>query len=265
MAYGYIYRITNVINGKPYVGQSTDYESRWKSYKLLQCKGQPKIYKALKKYGVHNFTFELITEAWSQEMLDTLETICIRLYNSMKMGYNCDEGGDGHGKMCEETILKLKSIQRTPEFKQKVSQNNARYWKGKERSKETKLKISMNNGRPTLGKHHSPETRSKISESRKGYTHSDETRKKLSVNNAHARLGKHHTEEARQKISESQRGEKSIHYGIPLSVEHRRKISQANKGKPRSEEWKRKISESCKARRSLQDSEKISKTSANEA
>ena len=50
LPYGKIYRLTNKINGKMYHGQTIeeDINDRWKHYKRLQCKRQPKLYAALK-------------------------------------------------------------------------------------------------------------------------------------------------------------------------------------------------------------------------
>lgn len=55
-------------------------------------------------------------------------------------------------------------------------------------------------------------------------------------------LGTKHSKEMRKKVSESKMGEKNPMYGKPLSLEHRRKIGEANKGKKISEEHKYKIS-----------------------
>ena len=41
-----IYKITNLINGKIYIGQSVNILKRWLSYKKLNCKGQPKLYRS---------------------------------------------------------------------------------------------------------------------------------------------------------------------------------------------------------------------------
>lgn len=56
-----IYKIINP-KGKIYIGQSTNIEKRWKSYKTLHCKGQVKLYNSLKKYGYENHIFEIIEE-----------------------------------------------------------------------------------------------------------------------------------------------------------------------------------------------------------
>ena len=56
-----IYKIVNP-NGKLYIGQSTNIEKRWRTYKTLHCKGQIKLYNSLKKHGFENHKFEIIEE-----------------------------------------------------------------------------------------------------------------------------------------------------------------------------------------------------------
>lgn len=56
-----IYQIINP-RGYSYIGQSRDIYSRWKSYKRLDCKKQPRLYNSLKKYGVKNHKYEVLEE-----------------------------------------------------------------------------------------------------------------------------------------------------------------------------------------------------------
>lgn len=96
---GYIYKITNKINNKVYIGQtSRTIEIRWKEHKKninSLCDRLP-LYKALKKYGVDNFTIEEIDEC-ENSLLDEREIYWIHYYNSFSKenGYNCTSGGKG--------------------------------------------------------------------------------------------------------------------------------------------------------------------------
>ena len=54
----YIYKITNNINGKVYIGQSKDPEDRFKQHKC--CFGNSRLYTSMKSYGVDNFTMEVL-------------------------------------------------------------------------------------------------------------------------------------------------------------------------------------------------------------
>lgn len=95
---GKIYKITNHINGKIYVGQTIKtLEERFQRH----CWGTTEndkyhlnmaIKKAIKKYGKENFTIELIEEVETQ-MLDEREIYWISYYDSYNKGYNCTKGG----------------------------------------------------------------------------------------------------------------------------------------------------------------------------
>lgn len=57
-----IYCITNLYNGKRYIGQSVDIERRWKQHKETEKKGSDMslIHKAMRKYGLNNFAFDIL-------------------------------------------------------------------------------------------------------------------------------------------------------------------------------------------------------------
>lgn len=87
-----IYKIKNLINGKCYIGQSKNIESRWADHKAaIYNDRQPTynypLYKAIRKYGLTNFSFEVIEEC-SVEDLNTREIFWIEYYNSYNNGYN---------------------------------------------------------------------------------------------------------------------------------------------------------------------------------
>lgn len=93
-----IYKIVNQINKKVYIGQSVDIEARWKKHKNTYKNQNAHeynyhIYRAMRKYGVENFTFEIIEECTASE-LDDKEKYWIKYYDSYKNGYNETEGGN---------------------------------------------------------------------------------------------------------------------------------------------------------------------------
>lgn len=55
----YVYQITNLINNKLYIGITNDYKKRWSNHKSCNSPNMV-ICKAIKKYGVNNFKFELL-------------------------------------------------------------------------------------------------------------------------------------------------------------------------------------------------------------
>ena len=86
-----IYLITNLINGKQYIGQSVGIQHRWVQHK--NSKENYPISKAIRKYGRDNFKFEII-ENCSPEELDEKEIYYIKVYNTIiPNGYNVTYGG----------------------------------------------------------------------------------------------------------------------------------------------------------------------------
>lgn len=100
-----IYKITNIINFKPYVGQSVDIQDRWHQHKYNNTKDSA-IHKAIKKYGIKNFIFEILEEC-PREQLNEREKYWIAYYDSFYNGYNETLGGDGYLTQCYEDILNL--------------------------------------------------------------------------------------------------------------------------------------------------------------
>lgn len=89
-----IYKITNKLNGKVYIGQSNDIERRLKEHK--QKRFIP-IDMWINMIGVENFDFEVI-ESCSSDELDEKEKLYIEKYNSIKEGYNFAKGGNNNSK-----------------------------------------------------------------------------------------------------------------------------------------------------------------------
>ena len=104
-----IYKITNNINGKAYIGQSKNIERRWKQHIYHAINSNEDcnslLYKAIHKYGIENFKFEVITEC-SIDELDKLEIFYIEQYDTYYNGYNLTLGGSGnHNEINKEKIL----------------------------------------------------------------------------------------------------------------------------------------------------------------
>jgi len=86
-----IYKITNKITSEAYIGQSVDIYDRWTKHKAPSHQKYHLQY-ALDKYGVDNFTFEIIEECLPQN-LDERERYWIDFYDTYKHGYNETLGG----------------------------------------------------------------------------------------------------------------------------------------------------------------------------
>lgn len=134
--YGYIYKITNLINNKIYIGQvyNKSIESRFNRH----CDGaaaNSKSYlgRAIHKYGKENFKYELLEECFSVKELNEREKYWIAYYNSTNghIGYNLTPGGEGGNTyLCKNE--KEMSIIRS-----KISNAN----KGKNNGNSNQLKI----------------------------------------------------------------------------------------------------------------------------
>lgn len=93
---GYIYKITNKVNNKVYIGQTkTSIAKRWNAHKTRYNNNiRSGIYGAMHKYGIENFKIEKIIECPIED-LDKMEKYYIKKYNSYYNGYNLTLGGDG--------------------------------------------------------------------------------------------------------------------------------------------------------------------------
>lgn len=91
-----IYKLTNVRNGKVYIGQTTQTAERRFSEHASRAKmgnRDHKLYLAIKKYGIEAFEMEVLCCALDAKYLDELEISFIKEYNSFNRGYNSNAGG----------------------------------------------------------------------------------------------------------------------------------------------------------------------------
>lgn len=211
----YIYRVTNKINGKTYVGQHKygKLNDNYMGSGVL-------LAKAKKKYGIENFKKEILEFGIPNiDLVNDWEQMYILFERAKgKAEYNIADGGQGN--------------------------------LGLHHSEETKRKLSKAN----KGKHLSGETRKKISETMKGHKVSEETKRKIGEASSRALKGKPKSEEAKRKNSEGHRGKShseetkrkisEAHKGKPKSEEWKRKM----KGRIVSEETKKKMSEALKGK-----------------
>lgn len=91
-----IYKITNKVNGKSYIGQSCAIGRRWKSHRNTAFNYSAKnyenyLYRSIRKYGLDNFDFEVIEECLLTE-LDEKERYWISHFDTFNNGYNLTDG-----------------------------------------------------------------------------------------------------------------------------------------------------------------------------
>lgn len=109
----YIYKITNKINQKVYIGK-TQYsiESRFREHldssKRARCEKRP-LYDAMNKYGIENFSIELVEETNNPEEREKYWINYYRSYIGFSdcNGYNATLGGDGKAYADREAIVQL--------------------------------------------------------------------------------------------------------------------------------------------------------------
>ncbi len=157
-----IYKITNIINGKVYIGKSTNIEKRWNAHRTKLTSFH--LCSAIKKYGIDNFEFEVLKEISLSGLTDILlniyEVKYIKEYKSFdsKYGYNKTYGGDG--------------VKATEETNKKNSESNKKHWKDNDYRKKMSMKVKA-----ALNK---PEVRQKLIEAQKRLSNDTDFKKRKS-------------------------------------------------------------------------------------
>lgn len=141
-----IYKITNNINGKIYIGQSNNIQRRFLEHKNRGATSRIPVDIAIQKYGKENFSFEVIEEC-TIEQLNQKEMYWISYFNSVENGYNCSVGGDqqsiesnnGRAILTEDEVKIIRTAYNNHErrkdvyeqFKDKIAFSSfARIWDG---------------------------------------------------------------------------------------------------------------------------------------
>lgn len=211
---GIIYVLTNTLNGKQYVGQSTqavEVRIKWHEYDSNRIEQKFLIHLAFKEYGLDNFEYRILhdiaegTKVDRDRRLNELERFYIRKLNTKTpFGYNSTSGGRG-----------------TNGFKHKEESIMVRVEKFKGRF--------MGSNNPLFGIPLSAEHREKISRSRRG----------KGVGESNHNYNKPLPLEVRNKISEKLKvlhaGSNNPFYGKKHSTESKERISQSKKGKQAGE------------------------------
>lgn len=106
--YSGIYCITNKVNGKKYIGQTTKFKKRFEKYKWNDFPNEH-LKSAFEKYGKENFEIIILIVCKNSDDLDMYETKLIQHYKTTNnlYGYNKDSGGKKNKKHSEETKQKM--------------------------------------------------------------------------------------------------------------------------------------------------------------
>lgn len=204
----YLYRITCIINGKIYIGQAKDYNQRWRQHKWETNRERPRmiINKAMKKYGIEKFVYEVIATCKDIEDANEIETLLVKQYEShisTRKGYNVSNGGSNAPKTEEwKQMMRDWHASLSPEEKQKR----------KDMHRQSIINQIETQRYPALGTKRTDEQRANISAALKALD-----KEKI------------YTEEVRQHMSEA-------HFGIKDSEE-----TKKNKSNSAKEAWKNRI------------------------
>ena len=153
-----IYKITSP-SGKIYIGQTTNYSKRHNAYKNHKCKGQPKLFASIEKYGFINHTIEIIKECQVED-LNYYERYYQEYYESVLNGLNLRYTAttDKSGFMSEESKKRMSDSGKGKIITEEWRKNLGLVWLGRNHTEETKKKMSD----AAKGKKKSPEHIAKI-------------------------------------------------------------------------------------------------------
>lgn len=176
-----IYKATNMENGKSYIGITTkSLLERIDGHKSNTVKGNAPFSKAIRKYGIDGFQWNVIRVCFDLDEMKKLECFYIKEYathSSLGNGYNATLGGDG-----------ISGYVFTDEVKRKISEAG----KGRVKSEETRKKLSAaNKGKPYKGRRTCP-------------PRSEELTRRMYENNP-GFAGKKWSESHRAKMTEKQK------------------------------------------------------------
>ncbi len=230
MKYFYVYKVTNTINGKFYIGKRA---STVEPHQDVRYLGSGKlIMQAVKKFGKDSFSKEIIAILESEEACFAMERELVT-EDILKDPdcYNLCVGGRGRigpmKNLSEESRKRMGDSRRGKSLSEKQRQTLSESHKGKIHTK---------------GWHHTETAKAKMSEAKLGKCLSEEHKEKLSQNSA--RKGKLLSQEMKDQISKKLKGQQKRKH----TPEERAKNSERNLGKKLSEETKRKMSESRKGK-----------------
>lgn len=136
--WGCIYKLTNTINGKIYIGKTVNFKARMKQHKHSFNKKRCSYFaRAVKKHGWINFKCSVLIDDVPEEDLDNLETSYIELLKSTnnKVGYNICSGGEGTSGLVhsDETKRKMSETHRSmrPTYGSVCKEKRTNKWRAK--------------------------------------------------------------------------------------------------------------------------------------
>lgn len=139
-----IYKITNDVNNKIYVGQTirTLEDRKWQHIHNVKIGCKTHLYNAMRKYGIEHFHFEKICDVDNIDDLNILERYYIAKYNCIKDGYNMVDGGGNNVMFLDDVKQRHDNIMRSKEVRNKISQSMKQYRQKHPFTEEHRKKLS---------------------------------------------------------------------------------------------------------------------------
>lgn len=210
-----IYKTTNLINGKFYVGKDERNKPDYLGSGI-------NLNRAIKKYGRENFIKETLEVCYTREELIEREKYWIKETRAQELGYNIADGGWGGNTYDEETRQRISKQFRGRKVKPETTQKAKRTREKRKKQNPDAYKMSQ-------------EHRELMSKVHKGKVHTEEWKR----NHSEKMKELYHSENSpysekfiEMQKSENKRGEKSPMWGRKASDETRRKQSEALKKNP---------------------------------
>ncbi|MDK2600541.1 NUMOD3 domain-containing DNA-binding protein [Bacillus stercoris] len=210
-----VYKITNIVTGKYYIGSSYNCEERWKGH-LKGLRNSKHVNNHLQhafdKYGIDNFTFEIIHALPVDEARDKEQWYIDNFYDEMhNISRTAYDGGDlisYHPRKDEIVAQMTESVRQ-------------RYKNMTDEDKEKQWGYIQEKGNPMQGRKHTDESRRKMSESSKGIPSANKGKKVHSPENI----------ALFSKLASERTGEKNPFYGRQHSEELKQMLSEKFKGR----------------------------------
>ena len=163
-----VYLIVNNINGKKYVGQTSQVlTKRWSRHKSsISHRKNSYLYNAIQKYGADNFTIKPLVIVGSKEEMDFYERALIKVWDlrNAEKGYNLTDGGGG-----------MLGFHLSAETRKRMAEHI------KSQEHRNKISLAKIGNQSRLGLKHSEETKRKMSAAAKGRKFSEEHKHNLSL------------------------------------------------------------------------------------
>lgn len=133
----YVYKITNKVTGRMYIGCTVNPKRRWVG-QGCRYKDNKEFYSDIQKYGWENFTKEILCEACNKKLAFTFETNFIKYFNTLENGYNRDFSTE----CCMKHKKKISKANKGKVFSEDHKKRISASCKGKVLSEEHKKRLS---------------------------------------------------------------------------------------------------------------------------